>query len=300
MQRRGILTTRGRELEVDVGNATLHLALMLTPIVDANRQRIGYVLVLDDMTELIRAEKAAAWQEVARRLAHEIKNPLTPIQLSAERIQKRFESLSAMAASGGRTVHIAPPSLDEYQTTLEECVKTILGESTTLKRLINEFSQFARLPQVNAVPYDLHQAIENALSTYDGRLSGVTIRRSFDMTIPLLKIDPEQMKRVFVNLIDNALEAMEQTPHEKLLQIKTELKREHDSAVIEVADSGHGIPREHREDLFLPYFSKRKGGTGLGLAIVRQIITDHRGYIKAEDNKPCGAKIVIELPVGHS
>lgn len=298
LMRRRRLAASGKELGLDLDGKTIHVALTLTPITDLNRKRIGYVIVLDDLTELIRAEKAAAWQEVARRLAHEIKNPLTPIQLSAERIQKRFQNLKGSLFENESFSPTYAKQLEEYGLTLEECVKTVVEEGTLLKHLVNEFSQFARLPKINLVPCDLHELIENALGLYDGRLNDIQIIKSFDATIPqIIKLDPEQMKRVFVNLIDNAIEAMESIETEKMLRIETLLNTEENVVRIEIADSGHGITNVNPEDLFLPYFSTKKRGTGLGLAIVQQIVADHRGFVRAEDNKPRGAKIVIEIPI---
>ncbi|MBI1748912.1 MAG: HAMP domain-containing protein [Acidobacteria bacterium] len=288
---------RGSDLALELDGSVIHLALALMPLSDAKVNRhTGYVIVLDDLTELNRAEKSAAWQEVARRLAHEIKNPLTPIQLSAERIQRRFAHLCQANGNRGHGVRPESESLEAYAVTLEECIQTIIDESNGLRRLIDEFSQFARLPQSSLSSADLHLVIENALGLYQDRLLDVQVVRNFDTQIPLLKLDAEQMKRVFVNLIDNALEAMEQA-NPKILTLRTLLNAEAGAVVIEVSDNGHGIAKGNRADLFLPYFSTRPRGTGLGLAIVQQVISDHQGYIKALDNEPGGARFVINLPI---
>lgn len=297
MSRRNLLDSRGRDLALEIGQNVVHLAVALTPITDAPpHRRAGYVIVLDDLTDLIRAEKSAAWQEVARRLAHEIKNPLTPIQLSAERIQRRFAHLRAHNGAANGSPAPDDGGMDAYAATLEECIHTIVDESNSLRRLIDEFSRFARLPQASLMSCDLHTVIENALNLYQGRWGDVKVLSAFDARIPPMRLDPEQMKRVFVNLIDNALEAMADVPT-KTLSLRTALNAEADTVTIEVADSGHGLPKRNRADLFLPYFSTRERGTGLGLAIVQQIVADHKGYIKALNNDLRGAKFVIELPV---
>jgi nitrogen fixation/metabolism regulation signal transduction histidine kinase len=239
----------------------------------------------------------SAWQEVARRMAHEIKNPLTPIQLSAERILYRYKQIF----SPDDFPESRREELVKYDKLLNECIRTIIEEAASLKSLVDEFSRFARLPEVRLEEKaDLHRIIENALNLYDGRLAGVSVQKDFDVNIPALQLDPEQMKRVFINLFDNALEAMAENSKNKLLHIRTSLNLRQETVSIEVADTGRGFPEEYQGSLFLPYFSTRKGGTGLGLAIVRQIVTDHHGNVRAESNAPGGAKIIIDLPLGAS
>ena len=297
MHKSAVLGVIVRTIEIALPGRTLHVATTVTPLLDGSGQRSGWVLVLDDVTELLSAEKMAAWQEVARRLAHEIKNPLTPIQLSASRVLKRYRQImnSPEGENGSRRGELV-----SFENLLEECVQVISQEANSLKELVDEFSRFARLPQVRLEEADLHRILESALSLYNGRFHDVRLTKEFGLDIPSMKLDPEQMKRVFINLFDNALEAMAGNSHAKLLRIRTYrsvLKR---SIRIEISDTGRGFPPEYRDSLFLPYFSTRKGGTGLGLAIVRQIISDHNGQVNAEVNTPLGTKIVIDLPLAHS
>jgi nitrogen fixation/metabolism regulation signal transduction histidine kinase len=176
-------------------------------------------------------------------------------------------------------------------------VRTITAEADSLKNLVDEFSKFARLPEIKAEDSDLHRIIENTLTLYNGHIQDVKVLRVFAGDIPLLRLDPEQMKRVFINLFDNALEAMDGSAYAKVLQIRTSRNDPQNSIRIEVCDTGRGFPKEYQDSLFLPYFSTRKGGTGLGLAIVRQIILDHHGSVRAEPNMPLGTRIVIDLPM---
>jgi two-component system, NtrC family, nitrogen regulation sensor histidine kinase NtrY len=285
-----------RDLELHVQGKSLHLATTVTPLIDSSEQKTGWVIVLDDLSELLRAEKMAAWQEVARRLAHEIKNPLTPIQLSAERILNRFRQIPVPA----RTPQPEPwrEPLAAYEKLLAECVQTIIQEADSLKRLVNEFSSFAQLPGVRLEDIDLHRVLDGALKLYDGRAQDIRIEKIYDSELPLLRLDQEQMKRVFINLFDNALEAMAGTSaHTKVLKIRTTHNTQQRSARIEISDTGRGFPKEYQDSLFLPYFSTRRGGTGLGLAIVRQVVSDHHGQVRAEPNSPLGTKIVIDLPL---
>jgi two-component system nitrogen regulation sensor histidine kinase NtrY len=294
LNKSSVLGTVMRNLELAFPGKTLHLAATVTPLIDNTEQRTGWVVVLDDMTELLKMEKMSAWQEVARRMAHEIKNPLTPIQLSAERILRRYKQIAPPPQT-------SPGSWQEefskFDKLLAECVQVIISEAGTLKNLVDEFSRFARLPEVKLEDADLNRILENTLSLYNERTQGISIQTEFDPAIPKLQLDPEQMKRVFINLFDNALEAMAQNPHKKILQLRTACNRQQGSARVEVGDTGCGIPAEYEDSLFLPYFSTRKGGTGLGLAIVRQIVTDHHGSVRAEPNAPIGTRIIIELPI---
>jgi len=285
-----------RNIELTFPGKTLHLATTVTFFVDSTGQRTGWVVALDDVTELLRVEKMMAWQEVARRLAHEIKNPLTPIQLSAERVLRRYKQLLP-SAQLVRTPGFSQAAFASFGNLLEECVRTIIQEAGSLKNLVDEFSRFARLPEVKAEEADLHKVLENTLSLYNGRIQDVQLRKYFGPDVPKLLMDSEQMKRVFINLFDNALEAMADNTQAKVLQIRTSCNTFQRSVRIEISDTGRGFPEEYQDSLFLPYFSTRKGGTGLGLAIVRQIISDHHGYVRAEPNIPRGTKIVIDLPL---
>jgi len=247
------------------------------------------VMVLEDLTEVLKAQKANAWREVARRMAHEIKNPLTPIQLSAERILKnhaRFK-LDPLLGRG--------PASPEYEHVLKECVQTITQEVATLKSMVDEFSRFARLPAANLVSCNINTIIENTLSSYNGRFQGIRVIKGLSSSLPEVKLDPEQFKRVLVNLIDNALEAMDLAPTKELSILSCFYPHKETVQVI-VKDTGQGIAAVDKDKLFLPYFSTRKRGTGLGLAIVNRIVADHKGFIHVEDNTPSGASFVIEIP----
>lgn len=244
----------------------------------------GVVIVMEDLSELISAQRASAWQEVARRMAHEIKNPLTPIQLSAERIAKRFAAQPV--AVGGFD--------DANARIVNDGTKTILREVQSLKSMVDEFSRFARLPSARLELWDVNEVIRQAVALYDGR-DEIAIDVHLAQDLPAAMIDDEQLKRVFVNLIDNAIEAPGDDA--KQVTITSRLESARDLIVIEVGDNGRGIDPADYQKLFQPYFSTKGRGTGLGLPIVHRIITEHRGKIKAVPNQPNGAKFIVELPI---
>jgi nitrogen fixation/metabolism regulation signal transduction histidine kinase len=244
------------------------------------------VLVIEDLSELLAAQRAAAWSEVARRMAHEIKNPLTPIQLSAERIAKSYGRATANGGNNGTSV----------ANVISECTETITREVAGLKAMVDEFSRFARLPAIRLEQANLNDVITHAAGLYQERLDGVSLSLDLDRELPASMLDVEQIKRVFVNLIDNALEAVSPVSGEKQITIVT--SHDADKMRAEVSDTGQGIEPSDFRRLFEPYFSRRDSGTGLGLAIVQRIIMEHRGHIHAERNHPRGAKFVIELPAG--
>jgi two-component system nitrogen regulation sensor histidine kinase NtrY len=266
------------ELSLDVNGSRLTVAAHCTSLRDSAGAYMGTVVVLDDLTELITAQKTAAWREVARRIAHEIRNPLTPIQLSAQRIARRYRR--AAGAEGQFDV-------------IEEGTRTILQEVDTLKGLVSEFSRYARMPTVSLVPSSLHDIIENGLLACASMHEGIAVDRDFSAHIPTIQADPDQLKRAFTNLFDNAVEAME---GEGTLRVATSYDTEIQTVRIEVADTGPGITPEDKDRLFLPYFSRKRDGTGLGLAIVHQIVADHSGYVRVNDNQPRGTVFTIELP----
>jgi two-component system nitrogen regulation sensor histidine kinase NtrY len=272
---RGASTPVAQELALSRDGHEVHLAVVATSLVGESGIAEGQILVLDDVTPLIRAQKVAAWREVARRLAHEIKNPLTPIQLSAERLRRHFTD----APSGARAL-------------VDECTTTIVGEVESLKGLVDEFSQFARMPTPRTVPTDVRELITNTLTLYEGLFTGVRIEHRF-AALPPVRLDPEQIRRVIINLIDNAIEAVER--HGQIL-VETQCDQSNHLARIIVADDGPGIPAGEREKLFLPYYSTKRRGSGLGLAIVRRIIAEHGGNIDVGDNVPRGTRFTIELP----
>jgi two-component system, NtrC family, nitrogen regulation sensor histidine kinase NtrY len=246
------------------------------------------VLVVDDVTPLVRAQKVAAWRDVARRLAHEIKNPLTPIQLSAERLKRHFTD--------------AP---EPTRRLVDECARAIVAEVESLKSLVDEFSQFARMPAPKAVPTDLNALLADALALYAGLLTHATIELTTEPDLPRVRLDPEQVRRVVINLVDNAIEALTEaretgrmakdTPGS--ITVDTAYMAAHGVVRLRVADNGPGLPAGDRSKLFMPYYSTKGRGSGLGLAIVRRIIAEHGGSIEAADNAPHGTCFTIELPV---
>jgi PAS domain S-box-containing protein len=266
-----------RQLDLTTEQGKLHLAATVSALED--RHTSGFVLVLEDTSELLRAQKAAAWHEVARRLAHEIKNPLTPIALCGERIGRQLERLAL------------PPETDRI---LRECTGTIASEVESVRVLVNEFSQLAGFPTAQPVPSDLNEIVETALAAFAGRWDGVRLDKYLASDLPQVSVDREQFKRVIVNLVDNATEAMQGAPWKRLL-VATQLGPAETVELI-VADTGCGITPEDRDRLFLPYFSTKGRGTGLGLAIVHHILSEHNASIRVEDNEPCGARFIVEVP----
>ncbi|MBM3812722.1 MAG: HAMP domain-containing protein [Acidimicrobiia bacterium] len=280
-RRMGLAST---QMEMEQDRHTLHLAITVAAL--TGRHSSGWVLVIEDTSELLRAQKAAAWHEVARRIAHELKNPLTPIALSSERIARQIDRLRA-----GEEVHQLPA---EVLRILRECSLTISGEVQSVKTLVDEFSQFARFPAAQPALCDLNEVVENALQVFNGRLDGIEIRKSLSAALPPVSIDREQFKRVVVNLVDNAAEAMRESALRQL-SISTQLAGQ-DTVELVVADTGAGISAEDRDRLFLPYFSTKERGTGLGLAIVHHILSDHGAQIRVEENPPSGSRFVVEIP----
>ena len=251
----------------------------------------GVVLVIEDLSELITAQRASAWQEVARRMAHEIKNPLTPIQLSAERIAKRFDRSGHRDNGGGKRIDDRGP----ISEVIHESTDTILREVTSLKSMVDEFSRFARLPEAFLELGDLNEVVDQAVAAVDGRSGGVEFEFDRGKDLPAIMIDAEQMKRVFINLIDNSFEAFGEEAGQ--ISITTRHDTARDIVVAEVADNGKGISPSNLQKLFQPYFSTKGRGTGLGLAIVQRIIAEHHGRIHAVKNQPRGARFIVELPV---
>jgi two-component system nitrogen regulation sensor histidine kinase NtrY len=265
------------ELDLAIADRELHISVYITTISGAEAEPSGLLMVLDDLTQLLRAQKVAAWREVARRLAHEIKNPLTPIQLSAQRIRKHFRSSSP-----------------ELARVVEEGTGTIIEEVDSLKNLVDEFSQFARMPSVSAAPHELNPLVSGTLDLYDGLFSGLTLTRLFALDIPKVMVDPELIRRVFINIIDNAIEA---NGGEGQVVVATSHDHDLQMARVEVADDGPGISPADRDKLFMPYYSTKLRGSGLGLAIVKRLVAEHRGRIRVVENQPRGARFVIELPL---
>ncbi|HEY2962141.1 MAG TPA: ATP-binding protein, partial [Pyrinomonadaceae bacterium] len=273
------------------GSGSLPVAMTATALRGSVSPRRGVVLVIEDLSELLAAQRAAAWSEVARRMAHEIKNPLTPIQLSAERIAKSY----ARVAANGQGTNGDSVEEKRVAAVITECTETISREVAGLKAMVDEFSRFARLPATRLEAANLNEVISQAVRLYQERLDHVTIELNLNPDLPVVMLDVEQVKRVFVNLIDNAIEALFNS-EEKRITITTSHDADRSLVCAEIADTGQGIEWGDFRRLFQPYFSRRDSGTGLGLAIVQQIILEHGGRIRAEKNHPRGARFLIEIP----
>jgi len=281
--RQGVVS---QQMDLDLGGRRAFMALTVSSV-QARHGRVGSVLVLEDLAEVLRSQRSAAWQEVARRIAHEIKNPLTPIQLSTERILRLLERMDTES----------PP--EELLAAVGDSAKLIGRELGTLKTLVDEFTAFARFPASKPAPAQINGILEDALNVFAGRLNGIALQRDLSPDLPTVQADPDQMKRVVVNLIDNAAEALEQSLR-KEIWVRSTLAPDRDVVEITIEDSGPGITPEAKERLFLPYFSTKRSGTGLGLAIVNRIIAEHHGAIRVEENFPTGTKFVIELPADRA
>jgi two-component system nitrogen regulation sensor histidine kinase NtrY len=273
--RKGFLN---KQIRLSVENKRLTLFVSLNVLRDDRGKYLGLVAVFEDLSEIEKAQRMAAWREVARRIAHEVKNPLTPIQLSAQRLRKRY----------GERLH------GEDGKVFQECTEMIIRQVEELKELVNEFSNFARMPAANPSPADIRKIIMEALSLYKEAHKDVKFIFKDSKEIPVFNLDREQIKRVMINLLDNAIESID---GEGDIVIDLNYDNVLKMVRIEVADQGKGISPWHKTRLFEPYFSTKKHGTGLGLAIVNTIITDHNGFIRVQDNQPKGTKFIIELPV---
>jgi two-component system nitrogen regulation sensor histidine kinase NtrY len=268
-----------KELDFKIKGQIINLASKITQTRNPmNNKFSGLLVVLTDLTELMKAQRMLVWREVAKRIAHEIKNPLTPIQISAQRILKSLELPD-----------------DKFRKIVEDSLNIILQETESITDLAKEFSQFARLPEVNFTQGDMNQIIENLVSVYSSIYNNIEFKVDLDVDIPaLVKMDTEQIKRIFVNILDNAIEAMDK---KGTVEIKSKYIKGSQFIRVEIADQGEGISDEDKQKLFIPYFSKKGGaGTGLGLAIAHNIIEEHNGQISVADNTPSGARFVIEIP----
>jgi PAS domain S-box-containing protein len=275
-----------REVEMVVAGRVLHAAVTVSSL-GPRRANSGYVLVVDDLTELLLAQKSAAWQEVARRIAHEIKNPLTPIQLSSQRLirhlQRRTES------------ETAEPLDPELTRLVEESSHLIEREVGTLAALVNEFSQFVRFPSAKLETASVNDIVREALEVFSGRLDGIMLSSFLSEPLPAIRADAGLLRGVIINLIDNAAEALESAAVRNI-RVTTSFNSESDSVEIAVEDTGHGISPADKDKLFLPHFSTKDRGTGLGLAIASRIVTEHNGLLRVEDNSPVGSRFILELP----
>ena len=269
------------EMELHARGRTIHLAVTSARL-DLARGQSGTVLVVEDTTELLRAQRQLAWKEVAQRVAHEIKNPLTPIALSAERIGRHLDRAQADSAN-----------------VIRKCSEVILSCVSTLRTLVDQFSALAQFPAPQPRACDLNQVADEALALFAGRLEGITIRRSLEPGLPPVLADPEAIRRALANLIDNAAEAM-QGSLLRVLDVGSTLSEDASAVEISISDTGHGLNDEIRERLFLPFYSTKQRGTGLGLSIAAKIVQEHGGSIRAESNSPKGARFLIRLPLMES
>jgi two-component system nitrogen regulation sensor histidine kinase NtrY len=272
----GRVSRQEREVIVPSRERDRHLAVTVVSLPGSLGSAPGAMVVVDDLTPLMRAQKVAAWGEVARKLAHEIKNPLTPIQLSAQRVRKAWLK-----------------SDPDFEKIVTECTRAIVDEVEALKNLVDEFAQFARMPVATLRPASLEEVLAQALSLYEGLFPGIVLERRLASELPMLRLDFDQMKRAVINLVDNAIEA---TEGRGSIQLATEFDRGAGRVRLVVSDDGPGIAPADRDQLFVPHFSTKKRGSGLGLAIVSRIVQEHHGTIRVEDKQPRGARFVIELP----
>jgi len=266
-----------KQVSLPRGDTKVTLLVNVTTLKDENNEFMGTVVVFDDLTQLLKAQRMAAWREVARRIAHEIKNPLTPIQLSAQRLRRRYLD-----------------SFDANDTVFDECTAMIIQQVDDLKNLVNEFSSFARMPTSNPSLNDLNDVLNEALVLFQEGHKEIDFQLELDPTLPTFSLDREQINRVIINLLDNAVAAVNGNGQ---IVIKTLFNKDLQIATLKVSDNGCGIPSEDKPRLFEPYFSTKKAGTGLGLAIVSTIISDHNGYIRVRDNEPRGTHFIVELPI---
>jgi hypothetical protein len=275
--------TTTSQMEIASGGNALEVSVTVASMTGSKRpRRLGYVIVFEDLSDVLKAQKQAAWREVARRVAHEIKNPLTPIALSAERIKRHIE----------RGVHGDSTS----RGIIESCATTIGSAVESVRRLVDEFSTLARFPQSQPQAADLNRIILSAMALFEGRLAGVRVQLDLADDLPRVMADPEAIKRVVANLVDNAAESLKDSVVREI-RIATALLESRDAVELEISDTGGGVTAETKEKLFLPYFSTKARGTGLGLAIVARILEDHGGTIRVEDNRPVGTRFLVELPV---
>ena len=281
-RRTGVAT---REFEVKRGGEPQHLSVTVSSL-DSGQAQSGFVVVFEDNTELVRAQRSEAWQEVARRLAHEIKNPLTPVALAAGRIEVQLDRYAAAKTDAERAA---------IRETLESLTHTIDREVRSLNTLVSSFSDVARFPTIRPEANDINAVVGDAVSVFDGRLPGIDLRLITDPEIAQAEIDPPAFKRAIVNLIDNAADVLQESWVKEIV-VSTQGRPDSDAVEVIVADSGPGISAENKERLFLPYFSTKNRGSGLGLPIVRSVVEEHGGSIRVEDNQPAGTRFVIELP----
>jgi two-component system nitrogen regulation sensor histidine kinase NtrY len=264
------------DIRTYIDGRPMDFRVYITVMNDSHGKFMGTLVVFDNLTDVVMEQRVRAWQEVARRIAHEIKNPLTPIILSAERLKRKWEERST-----------------DFADVLNKSTKIIITEGNRLKSLINEFSKFGKMPKINPQPTDIASMIEDVVELYSNSKNAEIITQ-IDGDLPQVEIDRQQMKMVLINMIDNAVQA-----DADKIWISARYNDKTDSISLEIADNGRGISVEDKNKIFEPYFSTRKDGTGLGLAIANNIILSHRGYIIVKDNIPKGSQFIINLPVNH-
>jgi two-component system nitrogen regulation sensor histidine kinase NtrY len=267
-----------KQLELVLKDKALTILLTITKIKDEDGNDSGIVVVFEDLTQLQRAERAAAWREVARRMAHEIKNPLTPVQLSAQRLQRKYGD-----------------KLGEDGSVFKECTQTIIDQVEVLKNLVNEFSRYARMPVTTPALNDMNDVVADSVILFQDAHKDIVFEFSKSEGLPKFEFDAEQINRVLINLLDNAVAAINKK--EGRIEIKISYDEQHRKATVAVADDGPGVPSSYKRKVFDPYFSTKKSGTGLGLAIVSSIISDHHGQVSVSDNHPTGTVVSFQLPV---
>ncbi len=277
MRANGLLSIE-KQIQLILKDRAMTILLTANIITDEEGNYQGLALVIEDLTRIQKEERTAAWREVARRLAHEIKNPLTPVQLSAQRLQRRYAE-----------------KLGEDKEVFQECITTIIKQVDVLKNLVNEFTRYARMPETRLEIGNLNEVIKESGSLFKDAHREIAFSLSQDPEVPLMNIDPEQMKRVMVNLLDNSVAAISNS--DGLIEIRTIYDRADRKVKIEVADNGRGVSPLNKAKMFEPYFSTKKSGMGLGLAIVSSVVADHSGRISVRDNIPRGTVITVELPV---
>jgi len=267
-----------KEIQLTIDGGTSFFQVTASLLLDEQGKDLGFVFLFDDMTMMVNAQRAAAWREVARRIAHEIKNPLTPIKLSAQRLEKKFAD-------------------DITDPAFKQCIATIIDQVDDLKNLVNEFNSFARLPQSKPTPGDLNKVLSQVGILYKTAHKDIEFRLKFDEKLPIFSFDADQMKRIVGNLLENSVAACSEECEIPYIEISTHYDPSLALVRIEVVDNGCGMTATVRERVFEPYFSTKKTGTGLGLAIVKRNVDDHNGFIRAFSNSPQGTKFVIEIPV---
>ena len=270
-------STIQQPLRLFLGKETYSLLVNITKLNDETGNPLGTVLVFDNLTQLEKAQRIAAWREVARRIAHEVKNPLTPIQLSAQRLRKRY-------------LH----TLESDKEVFDLCTQTIINQVEELKRLVSEFSSFARMPVVQKSRNDLFKMVREILVFYEESHGYITFHYRTEQDIPPFEFDLKQMKRVLINLLENSIAVL---PDNGIIEISLSCDKEKQVVYMKVRDNGSGVADEDKLRLFEPYFSTKKSGTGLGLAIANTVVTDHNGRITVTDNKPTGTVFTVELPM---